>query len=234
MESNEKTCTKCRLSKPLAQFGRYSKAPDGLRWDCKACRREYRSALRSSKGEAALIKERAAHDRNREKRNSYQRERWASDAEYRERWLRRNREWHQANKAAKRASVNEWRAKNPDVLAAQNRKAYLKNPFRHRISMFVAASLRKVGAQKQGRGFEKILGYSVADLKRHLERQFTPGMAWDNYGKVWEVDHILPLSGFTYSSADDPDFRAAWSLTNLRPLSCAENRSKGARRTVLI
>ena len=28
----------------------------------------------------------------------------------------------------------------------------------------------------------------------HLESQFTDKMNWENYGDVWEVDHILPIS----------------------------------------
>ena len=45
-------------------------------------------------------------------------------------------------------------------------------------------------------------------------------MTWDNYGTYWEVDHIKPLS-----LCDA--FEEAWQLSNLQPLTCSENRSKG-------
>ena len=86
---------------------------------------------------------------------------------------------------------------------------------------------------KRGRSWENLVGYTVDDLRAHLERQFTKGMTWDNMGE-WHVDHILPKVSFTYSSAEDPEFRACWALTNLRPLWGAENISKHAKRLHLI
>jgi hypothetical protein len=58
-------------------------------------------------------------------------------------------------------------------------------------------------------------------------------MSWDNIGD-WHIDHIVPLASFTFSSADDPEFRAAWALTNLRPLWAADNMRKHARREFLL
>jgi len=73
------------------------------------------------------------------------------------------------------------------------------------------------------------LGYTWADLRAHLEAQFTPAMSWENWGDVWELDHIKPLSSFRYESLDDPLFRECWALSNLRPLPRKENATKGAK-----
>lgn len=81
--------------------------------------------------------------------------------------------------------------------------------------------------------WEKLVGYTVEDLMAHLEKQFVDGMSWRNMG-MWHVDHIVPKSLFEYTSPDDTEFKAAWSLTNLRPLWAEENLSKHARRTHLI
>lgn len=54
-------------------------------------------------------------------------------------------------------------------------------------------------------------------------------MTWDNWGDVWELDHIKPLSLFKYTSLDDPLFREAWALSNLRPLWREANASKGKK-----
>jgi hypothetical protein len=67
----------------------------------------------------------------------------------------------------------------------------------------------------------------------HLERQFLPGMSWENRTR-WDVDHIVPLKAFSFTSAEDPDFRAAWHLSNLRPLWSGDNVKKQGRRTHLI
>jgi hypothetical protein len=86
---------------------------------------------------------------------------------------------------------------------------------------------------KGGRRWEELVGYSKEMLKVHLEKQFTKGMCWENMGE-WHIDHIVPLSSFNFSTPEDPDFRRAWALTNLRPLWASENIAKHARRTLLL
>lgn len=36
----EKVCTKCREMKPLSEYHKHKGAPDGLRYVCKACRKQ--------------------------------------------------------------------------------------------------------------------------------------------------------------------------------------------------
>lgn len=62
----------------------------------------------------------------------------------------------------------------------------------------------------------------------HLERQFSPGMSWANYGR-WHIDHDTPVARFNFDSAEHPEFKACWALTNLKPLWARDNLSKGAR-----
>ena len=82
------------------------------------------------------------------------------------------------------------------------------------------------GAKATRRWFE-ISGIKPADLHAHLESQFDETMTWDNYGTVWEIDHIVPLSYFSSLDMDDDlKVRTAWSLRNLRPLHPSLNRSK--------
>jgi len=38
----EKTCTKCKVSKPVSEFGKHRNLPDGLAKWCKLCQRESR------------------------------------------------------------------------------------------------------------------------------------------------------------------------------------------------
>ena len=84
---------------------------------------------------------------------------------------------------------------------------------------------------KAGRRWESLVGYTLADLMRHLEARFQLGMTWENYGKHgWVIDHIVPKSAFHYLTADDPDFKRCWALDNLQPLWFEDNRRKGASR----
>lgn len=72
------------------------------------------------------------------------------------------------------------------------------------------------------------LGYTIEELMSHLEKQFTEGMSWDNYGK-WHVDHIKPITSFNFESVDDEGFKECWKLENLQPLWEEDNLSKGPR-----
>lgn len=74
----------------------------------------------------------------------------------------------------------------------------------------------------------QLLGYSIEELMQHLEKQFVGGMTWDNYGE-WHVDHKIPMASFKFTSYEDSEFKACWSLNNLQPLWGEENLSKGIK-----
>lgn len=89
---------------------------------------------------------------------------------------------------------------------------------------------RITGKTKGGRRTFALLGYAVEQLVAHLESRFAPGMSWENYGRNgWHIDHIRPLSSFTYSTPDCPDFKEAWALSNLQPLWAIDNLRKHAK-----
>jgi len=89
-----------------------------------------------------------------------------------------------------------------------------------------------------------ILGYTIEELKEHIEKQFEPWMNWGNWGVykpklwndndkstwVWHIDHIVPHSEFIYNNINDNDFKNAWNLNNLRPLNAKQNVLDGCAR----
>lgn len=91
-----------------------------------------------------------------------------------------------------------------------------------------AALARAGAARKERMNWEEIVGYTVADLRAHLEERFLPGMSWDNR-REWHIDHKLPLASFTFTGPTDPEFRRAWSLDNLQPLWREQNQQKHAK-----
>ena len=82
---------------------------------------------------------------------------------------------------------------------------------------------------------EKLLGYSIAELKKRLEAQFTKGMTWEkfNAGEI-HIDHIVPISDFDFEEEGDAGWRSCWCYTNLRPLWAADNLAKSSKRTHLL
>jgi hypothetical protein len=84
----------------------------------------------------------------------------------------------------------------------------------------------KYNGSKSGRKWEDLVGYSLDKLKKHLRHRFQPGMTWYNYGTMWQIDHINPVSLFNFRTPEELDFKRCWSLKNLRPLFKKDNLAK--------
>lgn len=88
---------------------------------------------------------------------------------------------------------------------------------------------RAIKSNKCNKSWERLLGYKLEELKKHIEKQFIPEMNWKNFGSVWWIDKILPRSVFKYSNVNNNEFKKCWSLKNMRPLlkiDCIKKRDK--------
>lgn len=135
-------------------------------------------------------------------------------------------------RAKARLYKREWSERaGPEVMSEYQKRSRARrkqNPgfaINERMSAAIRGSLV---AGKGGKGWQSLVGYSLAELMTHLERQFLRGMSWENRGD-WHIDHIVPLNSFKFKTPDDPGFRAAWALTNLRPLWATDNLTKSGR-----
>ena len=91
------------------------------------------------------------------------------------------------------------------------------------LSRAIGKTLR---GSKNGTDWYVLVGYNAEKLKKHLEKQFTSELSWDNYGTYWHIDHVVPKAAFNFNRPEDIDFKRCWSLKNLQPLKAAENRHK--------
>lgn len=69
---------------------------------------------------------------------------------------------------------------------------------RRKMAIFCCASIHRCLRGKTDKT-QDLLGYRYADLIKHLESNFQPGMSWENYGKdkdSWSIDHTRPISSF--------------------------------------
>ena len=89
-----------------------------------------------------------------------------------------------------------------------------------------AAIYQSLKGNKAGRKWEILVGYTLQDLIEHLENLFDDKMKWENQGSYWDIDHFQPKSLFYYKTAEDPEFRKCWALSNLQPLEHIENIRK--------
>jgi hypothetical protein len=139
-----------------------------------------------------------------------------------------------ANIAKYRATNRAWSQRESVKIHRRERERRDRTKPNHNINNRMAAAIwRSLRSGKAGRHWHALVGYSPQELMRHLERQFKRGMSWRNMGR-WHVDHIIPLSKFSFVSESDPAFKAAWALTNLRPLWKAENIRKHDRVETLL
>jgi hypothetical protein len=154
-----------------------------------------------------------------------------------------NRAYYLANreriKAATRAYAVENREQQNAIKARSRRKpenrareaARRRERERTDVQFALACRLRRrlhaaLAGKKITANALELIGCSRAELVVHVEKQFLPGMSWENRSE-WELDHKHPLSRFDLS---DPAQRArACHYTNLQPLWRSNNRRKGAK-----
>lgn len=124
----------------------------------------------------------------------------------------------------------EW-IRHPDCArhesAARARRYYPFQSNEQRIKRAIRFRVWKVcklhGSYKSART-EELTGADGPTLIKHLESRFTKGMTWQNYGTVWEVDHIAPCFMFDLSKPEEQ--RRCFHYSNLRPLGVTANRSR--------
>lgn len=72
----------------------------------------------------------------------------------------------------------------------------------------------------------QLLGCTTEEASQYIEKQFLPGMTWDNWSRDgWHIDHIKPLSAFDLT--DVQQLANACHYTNLRPMWATDNIKKG-------
>jgi hypothetical protein len=192
------------------------------KWNCLQCDREAKAAERLRDPERVRENERRTAAKHRRQK-----------AEASKQWRNRNpdRVRHYANEHRRRYRTDPvFRAK---IQATYNRHAQLQRDLKTnraissklRTRMYIA--LTAAGAKRAAASFD-LTGCTVAELRQHLEAQFTDGMSWDNYGRDgWHVDHVRPCASFDLN--DPEQQRQCFHYTNLQPLWAADNIRKGAK-----
>ena len=128
-----------------------------------------------------------------------------------------------------RTNDKEYKKKYQRKYMKKRRRKDPKFHLDNNISNLIRCSLKVKKAKKAGRKWETLVGYSLEDLIKHLEKQFDSKMNWENYGSYWSIDHIKPRSLFHYIYPEDPQFKECWALNNLQPLEKIENIIKSNR-----
>lgn len=194
-----KKCNKCGKLKNKKYFRKCKRNKDNLQFWCKECSNEYMK-LWKIKNKEKFLEWRRKYDRKYSKTEKYKKQKNIySKTEKRREYLKR---W-----------LNKRRNENPKI---------------HLDTNMGNAIYQVLRSKKDGQSWEKLVGYTLKDLIKHLESQFECWMNWANYGK-WHIDHIRPISSFHYEIPEDPEFQECWALKNLQPMEAIANIKKGSR-----
>jgi len=239
-----KKCTGCGADKPRTTE-HFNKKLGGLTSRCRVClsasrraddaararNNEARRRSRAQNPEAVRAKDRARY--GPKKREAVAAWRAANPEKKRE----IDRRYYERNREAVIARAVQYAAARPEQTRASGQRLHQRRQASspaYRLNRSIKSAMNiSLNGGKAGRRWSDLVGYSREDLMAHLERQFTKGMNWTNYGE-WHVDHIVPLAAHEIDSAESEAFKAAWALTNLRPMWASDNIRKGPKRLLLL
>lgn len=241
--AKEKRCCACLEVKPAAEFHRSRHHSGGLVAKCKECLKIYKATKWENREECIARGVAAQRQREREFRER--------DPEGFAKWQYEKHLKHHAKHGAKiNARRKRLRAENPEIkekwnaartrwakqhpervkeLAREHRLRTKDDPKIRLDNAIMCGFWRCLRGQPSPGSWEKLVGYTVHDLKKRLLETMPEGYTWDDYlsGKLW-IDHIRPKSSFAYQTADDADFRICYALNNLQLLTEEANRRKHA------
>jgi len=79
--------------------------------------------------------------------------------------------------------------------------------------------------------YAPFFGLDMNKMRQWFEYQFQNGANWENFGEVWQFEHIIPVSYFDFSS--ETELKICWNFTNLRVEHLQKSKDKGNRLDVL-
>lgn len=229
-QQKNKTCSKCNktLVANTINFYKDSIKKDGLSPSCADCCRKQKSKTYKNITSIRLKKERDT------KRQKYlesdlfiinKQKSKEKDKQRKSKWRDKNREF--INKKA-RESIKKAIPIEKKIQYKKNEyKKMMECPYKKHIH-YLRVRINNILKQNKGNfSISKSITFNREQLISHLEKKFTEGMNWNNYGRGgWHIDHIKPLASF---NKDDPNWLSkAFSLDNIQPLYESENCSKGS------
>lgn len=217
-----KKCYECGKSKLLAQFhkSRLSKH-DYICIEC--CAKRVRKWYQDNKEEIDR-KNKANYYVHRDGILAYHKKYWKEE---KGRKIKEYREENRVMILEYAKGYNESYRNRRNELRKERRRVDPKFKLSANISTAIWASLH---GRKNGRKWEKLVGYSVEELKRYLEITMPKNHAWEDFlGGRLEIDHIIPIDAFNFYEPEHLDFQRCWALENLRLLPANENRKKHSK-----
>ena len=247
-----KICSTCKVEYDVSEFSKNKSKKDGLSSQCKHCVCEYRNTTKEQRAEYCR-KYREEHLDDIKKYEAERNKQLWQDPEYRqknkdyrannkehikqraksynkkltntEEYKLHRRTYYSKNKEHIREVRKEHRKNNAEKIRKQELEYIKNNPERkiYKLTLRRISDALKNNA-KSGHTLELLNVSSNEYYRKFLEDQFTSDMSWTNHGKVWEIDHIIPLNLFNLTDPDEQYI--GFNHLNTRPLSKFLNGSR--------
>ena len=175
---------------------------------------------------------------NREKISGQKKEYYLDN---KEKILESSKEYHLNNRGKILKQKKEYYLDNREKLLGRQkqynlenkpkRNAYVSNKRKTDLAFALTDNLRTrlkqaLNGKNKSKSTLKLLGCTVKYLIQHLEKQFQPGMNWENR-HLFHIDHIRPCSSFDLT--DPKQQSECFNYKNLQPLWAQDNMVKGAK-----
>ena len=88
------------------------------------------------------------------------------------------------------------------------------------------AMRRQYSSPSNGKEISDLLGIDKNGFINHINKYLLDGMTFENFGKIWSLDHIVPVDLFDILNLDEK--RLCYNYLNIMPMFVNDNRLKGA------
>jgi hypothetical protein len=199
---NTKVCSICNENKNIDEYNNSSKLVNGIRkyWKknfCKKCQSEKFKKFSQSRNKD-IKKE---NDKNYYEKNK-------------DIIMEKKRNYYKIEKNRIRRNFRK----------QTYRKNRLKTDIKFRLLTTVRSRILASFKNKSNSSIE-YLGCDIDFYKKWIEFTMKEDMTWENYGKIWNIDHVIPVSSFNSSNNDE--MKKAFNWKNTRALYAKDNFSKG-------
>jgi hypothetical protein len=225
-----KTCTKCSRELPLESFNRNKRRKkDGRENKCREC-------TNTEKQEPTRREVNLKTQKNWRENNKDYQVNWRKDnlehveyrkkyyEEHKDEYIKRKQLWRKNNPSREAETRKNYIEKNKDEMNKYAREWKANKRIidvNYKIKENMSRRIRYELTSGKTKSTCDYIGCSIDYLKMYLESKFSSWMNWENYGKIWQIDHIIPCKSWDFSK--EFDNYCCWNYRNLQPLYITTN-----------